>query len=283
MILLSLILILLVVGVSSWIVARRHVTAARWIAVASVGADLLVTVGLWIANTGRSQPETERWLEECNFDWIPEFGIRFHLALDGLSLALLLLTYFLGIVAILSSWTEIRQRVGFFHFNVLWVLAGITGVFLAADLFVFYLFWELMLVPMYFLIGIWGHERRIYAATKFFLFTQLSGLLMLIAIVALAVLHQQSTGVFTFDYEQLLETTLSPRSALLLMLGFFVAFAVELPIFPLHTWLPDAHTEAPTAGSVILAGLLLKTGAYGLIRFVLPLFPGPSRELAPIM
>jgi NADH-quinone oxidoreductase subunit M len=281
MILFILILILLVGGVSSWIVARRHETSARWIAVASVGADLLVTVGVWIANTGR--PETRRWLEECNLNWISQFGIRFHLALDGLSLALLLLTYFLGIVAILSSWTEIRQRVGFFHFNLLWVLAGITGVFLAADLFVFYLFWELMLVPMYFLIGIWGHERRIYAATKFFLFTQLSGLLMLVAIISLAVLHQRATGVFTFDYEQLLNTTLSPRAARLMMLGFFIAFAVKLPAFPFHTWLPDAHTEAPTAGSVILAGLLLKTGAYGLIRFVLPLFPGPSRELAPLM
>jgi len=184
---------------------------------------------VWIANTGRSQAATGRWLEECNFNWIPQFGIRFHLALDGLSLALLLLTYFLGVVAILSSWTEIRQRVGFFHFNLLWVLAGITGVFLAEDLFVFYLFWELMLVPMYFLIGIWGHERRIYAATKFFLFTQLSGLLMLVAIISLAVLHQHATGVFTFDYEQLLKTTLSPRAARLLMLGFFVAFAVKLP------------------------------------------------------
>jgi NADH-quinone oxidoreductase subunit M len=283
MILLSLILILIVGGISSWIVARRHETSARWIAVASVGADLLVTVGVWIANSGQSQPETRSWLEECNFTWISQFGIRFHLALDGLCLALLLLTYFLGIVAILSSWTEIRQRVGFFHFNLLWVLAGITGVFLAEDLFVFYLFWELMLVPMYFLIGIWGHERRIYAATKFFLFTQLSGLLMLVAIISLAVLHQHATGVFTFDYEQLLNTTLSPRAARLLMLGFFVAFAVKLPAFPFHTWLPDAHTEAPTAGSVILAGLLLKTGAYGLIRFVLPLFPGPSRELAPLM
>jgi NADH-quinone oxidoreductase subunit M len=283
MILFSLILILLVGGVASWIVARRHETSARWIAVATVGADLLVTVGMWIGNTGRSQPVARRWLEECNFNWISQFGIRFHLALDGLSLALLLLTYFLGIVAILSSWTEIRQRVGFFHFNLLWVLAGITGVFLAVDLFVFYLFWELMLVPMYFLIGIWGHERRIYAATKFFLFTQLSGLLMLVAIISLAVLHQRTTGVFTFDYEQLLDTILTPRSARLLMLGFFVAFAVKLPAFPFHTWLPDAHTEAPTAGSVILAGLLLKTGAYGLIRFVLPLFPGPSHELAPLM
>jgi NADH-quinone oxidoreductase subunit M len=283
MILFILILILLFGGVSSWMVARRNVPAARWIAVASVGVDLVVTIGVWIANAGGSQPGAGRWLKECNLGWIPQFGIRLHLALDGLSLALLLLTYFLGIVAILSSWTEIRQRVGFFHFNLLWVLAGITGVFLAADLFVFYLCWELMLVPMYFLIGIWGHERRIYAATKFFLFTQLSGLLMLIAIISLAVLHQRATGVFTFDYEQLLNTTLSPRSARLLMLGFFVAFAVKLPAFPFHTWLPDAHTEAPTAGSVILAGLLLKTGAYGLIRFVLPLFPGPSRELAPLM
>jgi NADH-quinone oxidoreductase subunit M len=186
-------------------------------------------------------------------------------------------------MAVLSSWTEIRERVGFFHFNLLWVLAGITGVFLAMDLFVFYLFWELMLVPMYFLIGIWGHERRIYAATKFFLFTQLSGLLMLVAIIALAVLHHQSTGIFTFDYEQLLNTALTPRAARLLMLGFLVAFAVKLPAFPFHTWLPDAHTEAPTAGSVVLAGLLLKTGAYGMIRFVLGLFPGPSHELAPVL
>jgi NADH-quinone oxidoreductase subunit M len=282
MILFSLILILLIGGILSSLVSRRDTMAARWIAVASVGADFAVTIGVWLTRAV-SPTGSERWLVESNFSWIPQFGIRLHLAIDGLSLALLLLTYFLGIMAILSSWTEIRERVGFFHFNLLWVLAGITGVFLAADLFVFYLFWELMLVPMYFLIGIWGHERRIYAATKFFLFTQLSGLLMLVAIISLAIFHQQATGVLTFDYEQLLQTTLSPRTARLLMLGFFVAFAVKLPAFPFHTWLPDAHTEAPTAGSVILAGLLLKTGAYGLIRFVLPLFPGPSREFAPIM
>ncbi len=283
MILPSLILILIVGGIASSIVARRSTVAARWIAVASVLADFTMCLGIWVAHASRSQFNPGRWFLECNFTWIPQFGIHFHLAIDGLSLTLLLLTYFLGIMAVLSSWTEIRERVGFFHFNLLWVLAGITGVFLAADLFVFYLFWELMLVPMYLLIAIWGHERRIYASTKFFLFTQLSGLLMLIAIVTLAVLHHQSTGVFTFDYEQLLHTTLSPRAARLLMLGFLIAFAVKLPAFPFHTWLPDAHTEAPTAGSVVLAGLLLKTGAYGLIRFVLPLFPGPSRELAPLM
>ncbi len=280
MILPTLILILMIGGIASWIVARRSPAAARWIAVASAMADLAICFGIWIAQAGRTP---ERWLVECNVAWIPQFGIKFHLVIDGLSLTLLLLTYFLGTMAVFSSWMEIRDKVGFFHFNLLWVLAGITGVFMATDLFLFYLFWELMLVPMYFLIGIWGHDRRIYAATKFFLFTQLSGLLMLIAIVALAVLHHQSTGVYTFDYHQLIRTALSPRAARLLMLGFLVAFAVKLPAFPFHTWLPDAHTEAPTAGSVVLAGLLLKTGAYGMIRFVLPLFPGPSRELAPLM
>ena len=281
MILPSLILVLIVGGIASWIAARHSATVARWIALVSTLIDLAIGCGIWMASA--AQPQSTRWLLECNYAWMPQFGIRFHLAIDGLSLALLLLTYFLGVMAVLASWTEIHERAGFFHFNLLWVLAGITGVFLAVDLFLFYLFWELMLVPMYFLIAIWGHERRIYASTKFFLFTQLSGLLMLIAIVTLAILHYQSTGIFTFDYQQLVNTTLAPRTARLLMLGFLVAFAVKLPAFPFHTWLPDAHTEAPTAGSVVLAGLLLKTGAYGIIRFVLPLFPGPSRELAPLM
>jgi NADH-quinone oxidoreductase subunit M len=136
---------------------------------------------------------------------------------------------------------------------------------------------------MYFLIGVWGHGRKIYAAIKFFIFTQLSGLLMLAAIITLAILHQRSAGMYSFDYGSLLNLPLSPEMASLLMLGFFAAFAVKLPVVPVHTWLPDAHTEAPTAGSVILAGLLLKTGAYGLIRFILPLFPGPAHEFAPVM
>jgi NADH-quinone oxidoreductase subunit M len=139
-----------------------------------------------------------------------------------------------------------------------------------------------MLVPMYFLIAIWGHERRIYAAVKFFIFTQLSGLLMLVAILALYFLHHQGSGVYTFDYRQLLGTEMAPTTAMWIMLGFFIAFTVKLPMFPFHTWLPDAHTEAPTAGSVILAALLLKTGAYGLIRFVVPLFPGAARDFAPV-
>src|SRR5678816_3336170 len=138
-----------------------------------------------------------------------------------------------------------------------------------------------MLVPMYFLIGIWGHENRIYAAIKFFLFTQVSGLLMLVAIVGLYFVHGRNTGIYTFDYVQLLGSSMSPTVAMWLMLGFFVAFAVKLPAIPVHSWLPDAHTEAPTAGSVILAGLLLKTGAYGLLRFVVPLFPEAAKAFAP--
>jgi NADH-quinone oxidoreductase subunit M len=279
MILLWLILIPLIGGVLSLLVAKRSNQAVRWIAIVSLGLDLVLTIGLWNGASGSGSP----WLYEWDQAWIPQLGIRFHLAMDGMSLVLLLLTFFLGLMSVIASWTEIQARVGFFHFNLLWVLAGITGVFLSVDLFLFYLFWELMLVPMYFLIGIWGHERRIYAAIKFFLFTQLSGLLMLAAIVTLAVLNQQSRGAYSFDYQSLQSLPIAPGTARLLMLGFFAAFAVKLPAFPVHTWLPDAHTEAPTAGSVILAGLLLKTGAYGLIRFVLVLFPQPVHDFAPAM
>jgi NADH-quinone oxidoreductase subunit M len=283
MLLLWLILIPFVGGIVSWIAARRSSTAARSIALVAMLANLLLGFSFWLSNAFSGQPAVERrWLAELNWSWIPQFGIHFHLAVDGLSLTLLLLTFFLGAIAVLASWTEITEKVGFFHFNLLWVLAGVTGVFLGVDLFLFYLFWELMLVPMYFLIAIWGHERRIYASVKFFLFTQLSGLLMLAAIVTLCILHQRATGEWTFDYQALLGTQLATRTAQWLMLGFFVAFAVKLPAFPFHTWLPDAHTEAPTAGSLILAGLLLKTGAYGLIRFVLPLFPTAVDEFAPL-
>jgi NADH-quinone oxidoreductase subunit M len=280
MLLLWLILIPLAAGILSWIVARWSTLAPRWISLAALLANLVVTAGFWLTRSAQTSPGP--WLLELNLDWISQFGIRFQLALDGLSLVLLLLTFFLGVMAVLTSWTEIREKVGFFHFNLMWVLAGVTGVFLAVDLFLFYLFWELMLVPMYFLIAIWGHERRVYASVKFFLFTQLSGLLMLASILGLAILHQRSTGVWSFGYEALRDMTINPSTARWLMLGFAVAFAVKLPAFPVHSWLPDAHTEAPTAGSLILAGLLLKTGAYGFIRFVVPLFPGTARDFAPL-
>jgi len=283
MILIWLIAVLLVGGAASWMIARWSVLAARWIALAATFADFVITLVMWLRHYGQLSIVAQgNWLEQLDWDWIPRFGIHFHLALDGLSLLLLMLTFFLGIVSVLVSWAEIQHAAGFFHLNLLWVLAGITGVFLALDLFLFYFAWELMLVPMYFLIALWGHERRQYASVKFFIFTQLSGLLMLIAILALYFAHHTATGVYTFEYEQLLATPLSSSAAWWIMLGFFVAFAVKLPAVPVHTWLPDAHTEAPTAGSVVLAGLLLKTGAYGLLRFVVPLFPSAAHQFAPI-
>jgi NADH-quinone oxidoreductase subunit M len=279
MILIWLLVILFGAGILAGVADRWNAQLPRWIALIAIGVDLVLTASLWI---GSSPSSSSQWLGEVNCNWVPSFGIRFHLAVDGLSLLMLMLTFFLGIVSVLASWTEIRERIGFFHFNLLWVLTGIAGVFLAVDLFLFYFAWELMLVPMYFLIVIWGHERRVYAAVKFFLFTQCSGLLMLIAILALYFIHHQVTGVYTFEYSELLGTHISSGVELWIMLGFFVAFAVKLPAVPLHTWLPDAHTEAPTAGSVILAGLLLKTGAYGLIRFVIPLFPHAAHEFTPM-
>ncbi len=214
--------------------------------------------------------------------WIDRYGIRFVLVLDGLSLLMVALTLFLGVVAVVASWTEIQHRHGFFQFNLLATLAGVVGVFTAQDLFLFFVCWEVMLVPMYLLIAVWGHERRAYAAMKFFLFTQISGLLLLVAILALVFHAQALTGDLTFDYRRLLAArdgwSESP-AARWIMAGFVIAFITKLPSVPLHTWLPDAHTQAPTAGSVILAGILLKTGAYGLIRFVVPLFPEAALAL----
>jgi len=184
-----------------------------------------------------------QWIIDFRHAWIPQLGIGIHLALDGLSLILVTLTAFIGIVAVVSSWSEIRERIGFFHVNLMFIIAGILGVFLSLDLFLFYFFWELMLVPMYFLISIWGHENRVYASMKFFIFTQAGGLLMLVSILGLYFIHGRSTGIYTFDYLQLLGTALSTQEGLWLMAGFAVAFAVKLPAVPFHTWLADAHTK----------------------------------------
>lgn len=283
MILLWFIVILLAGGVAAWMAARWSASAARWVALGAVSLDFALAVWLWAVSLGQFEVFRRAvWIEELDLPWIPQLGIHFHLALDGLSLLMVVLTLFLGILSVLASWSEITEGVGFFHWNLMWILAGITSVFLAVDLFLFYFAWELMLIPMYFLIAIWGHGNRTYAALKFFLFTQISGLLMLVAILALVYLRYQATGVLTFQYEELLGTAVPPGMAMWLMLGFFVAFAVKMPVFPFHPWLPDAHTEAPTAGSVILAGLMLKTGAYGLIRFVVPLFPDAAQRFAPV-
>jgi NADH-quinone oxidoreductase subunit M len=266
-------------GVGAWMFGRSHLVA-RWIALLALGADLVLSVVVWI-QYGSGGLAPGNWMITVDYPWMPDLGISLSFALDGLSLLMVVLTAFLGVVSILISWDEIHERVGFFHFNLLWILGGVTGVFLAMDLFLFYFFWEVMIIPMYFVIAIWGYEKRVYAATKFFIFTQASGLLMLLSILGLFFLHGSSTGTYTFRYFDLLGTPLSQGTARWLMLGFFVAFAVKLPAFPFHPWLPDAHTQAPTAGSVILAGLMLKTGAYGLIRFVVPLFPTAAFEFAP--
>lgn len=278
MMLVYLIVILLSGAFLAWFAGNWSQLWPRIIALVTLSLDLAL-IGWFLLQL----PSLDvKWLADVQFNWIPKFGISLHLALDGLSLLMLLLTFFLGIVSIIISWKEINTKVGFFHFNILLILAGIVGVFLSLDLFLFYFFWELMLVPMYFLIGIWGHENRIKASYKFFLYTQASGLLMLIAILALYFVHGQATRIYTFDYLQLLGTPMAASTAMLIMSGFLAAFLVKLPVVPLHNWLPDAHSEAPTAGSLILAALLLKTGAYGLLRFVVPLFPSAAVSFAPI-
>ena len=280
MILAWLIIILMAGGIIAWVAGRLNADLPRWIALVTTLACFFISVSLWLDSPAAGL-ETINWIMRFEVPWVPQWGVSFSLALDGLSLLMLLLTFFLGLLAILVSWREINTQVGFFHFNILWVLAGITGVFLTMDLFLFYFFWEVMLIPMYFLIGIWGHANRMYAAYKFFIFTQASGLLMLLSILGIYFIHGANTGIYTFDYFDLLDTSFSPAVGPWLMAGFLAAFLVKLPVVPFHSWLPDAHSEAPTAGSVILAGLLLKTGAYGLLRFVIPLFPEAAQAFAP--
>lgn len=287
MILVWLIVIPFVGGLLCWQAERLGGRATRLIALATMLCELLIAFGLWLQlDFALPASGGTQWAVEYRVPWIERFGIDFHLALDGLSLILIALTGFLGVLAVLCSWREIVRRIGFFHLNLLWILGGVVGVFLAMDLFLFFFFWELMLVPMYFLIALWGHSgskgsTRIGAAIKFFIYTQASGLLMLVAILGLVFAHHGNTGEYSFSYAVLKETALSPTLAFWLMLGFFVAFAVKLPVIPLHGWLPNAHAQAPTAGSVDLAGILLKTAAYGMLRFALPLFPEASQAFAP--
>ena len=214
--------------------------------------------------------------------WIPSLGISYHLGIDGISLLLVLLTTFLMPLTLLASWHSIEKRWKEFAVTMLLLETGMLGVFVALDLFLFYVFWEAMLIPMYLIIGIWGGTNRIYAAVKFVLYTMAGSLLMLVAILALYFQHGAATGA-TPSTCRCSRATCSPagRAQDLLFLAFALAFAIKVPMFPFHTWLPDAHVEAPTAGSVILAGVLLKMGTYGFLRFCLPLFPDASLHFAP--
>jgi NADH-quinone oxidoreductase subunit M len=215
--------------------------------------------------------------------WMPDFGISYHVGIDGISLLLVILTTFLTPISLLCSWQSIEKHVKEFSFFMLALEAAMIGVFISLDLFLFYLFWDAMLIPMYFLIGVWGYDRRVYASIKFILYTMAGSVLMLVAIIWLAYYHQAVIGVPSFDIVDLYALNIPAGFQLWPFLAFTVAFAIKVPLFPFHTWLPDAHVEAPTAGSVILAGVLLKMGTYGLLRFSFPLFPQAAQFFAPYL
>jgi NADH-quinone oxidoreductase subunit M len=293
MTLLCLLLVPFIGGLLCWPLQRVGAELARHVALGTMALTLALAVGLWFTGDYSQTllplagSVSGHWVQQLSVPWISRLGIRFGLGLDGLSLLLVTLTGLLGAVAVACSWKEIQNDAGFFYMNLLWNLAGVIGVFLATDLFLFFLFWEVMLVPMFFLIALWGHDipggrPRLYAAIKFFIFTQSAGLVMLVAILALVFVHYRASAVLTFGYSELVATPMGARSGFWIMLGFFLGFAAKLPVVPFHSWLPDAHSQAPTAGSVILAGVLLKTAAYGLLRYLLPLFPAASAQFAPI-
>ncbi len=249
----------------------------RWTSLSFTCLELGVVSALLFLDLQPHLTSTGVWLLAEDYPWLGGLGARFSLGLDGVNLMLLLLTAFINVICVLISWEAINTKVGPFHFFILFLEGCLMGLFLATDLLLFYLFWEIQLIPMFFLIGIWGHTNRVYASVKFLLFTFGGSLFMLIALVGLFVIHGQQTGVYTFSFYQLLQTTMSPTTEAWLYFAFLLAFAIKIPMFPVHTWLPDAHTEAPTAGSVDLAGILLKTGFYAFFRFAVPLFPNAAR------
>ncbi|WP_304412865.1 NuoM family protein [Desulfuromonas sp. TF] len=274
---LSSLIVLPMAAAALCLLLRHHPRVSRWIALVTTLAILVTAVGLFVTGGGQGG-----WLRYEDHPWIIPFGIRYTLGLDGISLLLVLLTALTQLLAIVISWRR-KYQVAIFFSMLLFMEGGIMGVFLALDLFLFYLFWEVMLIPMFFLIGVWGHERRVYAAVKFFIFTMAGSLLMLLAIIALYLLHGQQTGEYTFALAALQQTDIPGAIEPWLYAAFLLAFVVKVPLVPLHTWLPDAHTEAPTAGSLDLAGLLLKTGLYGLIRIAFPLFPEMAQASFPLL
>ena len=271
-------LALLFAGGLTWRAEYHWQGSAKWLAL--IALALLATVFAVFVMSASNDFAQLQVLSRVS--WIESFNIEYSIALDQLSIVLITLTWLLAIICVLVSWYEIQSNVGFYYFNLLLTIAGIIGVFVAVDMFLFFFFWEVMLLPMTAIIAIWGHENRQFAALKFFIFTQVSSLLMLVAIIGTGYFHLMQTGQLSFYYPDWLLLDIPLSISQYLMFGFFIAFAVKLPSVPVHSWLPDAHTQAPTAGSVLLAGVLLKTGAYGLIRFVIFLFPQASLQFAPI-
>jgi NADH-quinone oxidoreductase subunit M len=272
-------LLWLPVAGAALILLIRSSAASRWIALAVLIAEFAISILLWLG----FDPSAAGWQFALSMPWIPSWGITFSLGIDGVALVLILLTTFLMPLAVLGSWTSIRDKQPSYYALVMVLTTGMLGVFMALDLFLFYIMWEVMLVPMYFIIGIWGGERRLYASIKFFVYTMLGSLIMLVAILYVG-FHVGGAGhvpSFSFDDAARWTATLPAPTQLLLFGAFFAAFAVKVPMFPFHTWLPDAHVEAPTAGSVVLAGIMLKMGTFGFLRLAMPLFP--TAALNPIV
>jgi NADH-quinone oxidoreductase subunit M len=252
---------------------RESENAIKWIANITAFVGFIISIPLLTAfdDPRFIGPDGFRFIYEV--PWIPQIGAIYKFGIDGISMLLVLLTTLLGFIAILSSWTAIKERVKEYYAFMLLLQTGMLGVFMSLDFLVFYVFWEVMLVPMYFLIGVWGGPRKLYAAIKFFLYTLAGSLLMLVGILWIYFYQHSVTGIYSFDIVAFQKLGFPFDIQYWVFLAFFIGFAIKVPMFPFHTWLPDAHVEAPTAGSVILAGVLLKMGTYGFVRFSLPMFP----------
>jgi NADH-quinone oxidoreductase subunit M len=278
--LLSLILFTPLVGaVLLMFVNKRSENAIRWIANLFALAGFLVSLPLWFYYDYHNP----QWQFVERAQWIPAIGAEYHLGVDGFAVLMILLTTLMGTIAVLSSWTAIKERVKEYYIFLLILQTGMLGAFMSLDFLLFFLFWEVMLVPMYFLIGIWGSDRRLYSAIKFFLYTLVGSVVMLLGILTLYFYQHSLTNVWTFDVTVFQQLNVPTGMQWWVFLAFFLGFAIKVPMFPFHTWLPDAHTDAPTAGSVILAAVLLKMGTYGFIRFSLPILPDASRAFVPMM
>ncbi len=278
--LLSLVVFVPLIGVAIILfVPRKNHNLIRGITLVTTLAVFILSLPLFF----NFNNETWQMQFQEKIPWIEKFGIQYYLGIDGISMPLILMTTFLTVLCVPAAWSAITKGVKEFMISLLILETGMIGTFCALDFFLFYVFWELMLIPMYLMIGVWGGPRRIYAAVKFFLYTMAGSVLMFVAILYLYFIQHGDTGIYTLEILKYHGIGLSPTVQIWLFLAFFIAFAIKVPMFPFHTWLPDAHVEAPTVGSVILAGVLLKMGTYGFLRFSLPIFPQATIDFVPLI